>query len=517
MDTDISCTWNAGGEEEGNKWTREEESKGNGWVDVEDWGDSGDATPGETDDEDRSSSDSALPNIFANNFAAADNEAFVTVTVTDEDAELRRCRQPEMPMNQLTPHGQIAHLTAMPDWRMLGPQFPDLVLQPNAANGDCQFWALAQAINGYTGCAKEELHARIRLLSLIPGEITAMQLRALAYSVFLLPSEETDGYLQHWKTNSADPSMGDAYRHARYLSDKRVDTLTATQRRELFDILMDSIQTWGDETSLILLERLLRVRVDVLFDSHLQIRDMCHPADFQPIVYTIMNLYMKHYECVLHHIGDGILASAFATQELPLPIVHLHLRDCASAVDAYVRLVVPAASPLQVQGASDCASSTSTPGENSNLQRWRLRPNSTDASFSLTTISADFVAACPLISTASSIIPIPLSQIPPTATVATPSVDCSTLRPAAKDALLEHALACMAQQRLEPTTVVPPGPPPAMVEADGGTQYPGRMESKVVRLQCGLAVGDPAPYEALFSSHFISNRIPRANPPRLWS
>lgn len=361
----------------------------------------------------------------------------------EDDEDLRRCRQAAV----LDPNPPATQ------WRELGTQFPDLVLLPNAANGDCQFWALAQALNGYTGSAKEELHARIRLLSLVPGEITAVQLRALAYCAFLLPSEETDGYLQHWKTNSADPSMGDAYRHARFLSDKRVDTLSATQRQEFFDILMDSSYTWGDETSLILLERLLRVRVDVLFDNHLQIRDMCHPANFHPIVYTIMNLSMKHYECVLHHVGNGVLASAFAARELPLPIVALHLRDCASAVDAYVRLVVPSASTLDPE------------------------------------VSA--------------------------ATVSVPS--SAAIDPCTKDTLLEHVQACMAQQRQVPTTVVPPGPPPAMVEADGGNQHPGRMESKVIRLQCGLAVGNPAPYQPLFPPEFIPTRIARANPPRLWS
>ena len=326
--------------------------------------------------------------------------------------------------------------------RPLGPQFPELYVSPNAGCGDCQFWALAQAINN---CHQEELTARLCLLQLVPGGVTATQLRRLAYTLFLLPTPELDGYLAHWKTNSGDPSMGDAYRHARFLADKRIDTLTRGQREELFQVLMDAQQTWGDETSLILLERLLRVRVDVITNGHLQIRDMCHPAGFTPLVYTAMNLSMKHYECIIARAPDGSFVTAFPTPDLPLAIVALHRRDCAAAVDAYVRLVEPADGP-------------------------------------------------------------PLPPLPPY-----------------EDTVLAHLHACQSAPAAgsggtsaSPAAFVPPFPG-VQVEAEGGLQQPGRMDTHVCRLQCGLRVGHPPPYEPLFAQAFIPARIPGANPCRLWA
>jgi hypothetical protein len=375
--------------------------------------------------------------------------------------------------------------------RPLGPQFPELFVSPNAGCGDCQFWALAQALNGYVGSGNggndgnggdsyesNALAARLRELNLTPSEVSAAQLRQLTYAVFLLPSPETDGYLAHWKTNSGDPSMGDAYRHARFLGDKRIDTLSIPQRQELFRILMDARQTWGDETSLIILERLLHVRVDVILDGHLQIRDMCHPPGFVPIVYTIMNLAMKHYECVIARVGGGF-ATAFATPQLPLPIVALHLRDCTAAVDAYVRLVEPAgAPPLPPQ----------PPYEDTMLTHLRACMDWLDGAGGG---------------------PGAGGGGPGGAGAGSGAGGGGGAGPGAgntEGAYDGYGGGCAAE-----------GYQGQQVEADGGVQAPGAMEATVCRLQCGLRVAHAPPYEPLFPAAFVPARIPRANPARLWS
>jgi len=225
--------------------------------------------------------------------------------------------------------------------RPMGPAFPECFLAPNPANGDCQFWALAQALNNYAGSQYGALKHRLRLLKLHPPNIVAEELRELAYLMFLKSNPELDAQLEKWKLYSTDPAMADAYNHASFLQNRRIDALTLAERVAFFDILSDSRKTWGDETSLLILERLLTIRVDVLSGGYLHVRDMCHPPGFDPIVYCVMNLSLQHYECVVWQGPDGNINSAFTRDTVPPAISALHLTQAAVAKDAYIRLEAP--------------------------------------------------------------------------------------------------------------------------------------------------------------------------------
>jgi hypothetical protein len=348
--------------------------------------------------------------------------------------------------------------SAAPTLRPLRPDIPGFALIPNDANGDCQFWAFAQALNGYGGAKLAELKDHLETFNLVLGRITAGELRELTYMLFLLPFPELDECLAKWRLYSMDASMQDAYHHARFLQNKRIDSLTLKDRGNFFyNILNDASQTWGDETSLMILERLLPVRVDVLTNGYLQIRDQCHPSGFQPIVYIVMNLSLQHYECVLLQDADEHRPqSAWAAAELPPAIVALHRTHCHAAKDEYISLVV--------------GGETSPPA----------LPPSTE-----TTMMTHYTA-CQAILTADS---------------TSRGSDSSFTFPDAP-LFVEAGLASVLKT----------------VEADGGTQYAGKMGATVTRLQCGLAIyATPLPEMPVMSPDVIPNRVPYANPARLWA
>lgn len=371
----------------------------------------------------------------------------------DEDLPLPRKR-----MVGNSPPACAATSSAVQSMRALNPDIPGFVLIPNGANGDCQFWAFAQALNGYAGLKLEELKEHLKTFNLALGRITAGELRELTYMLFLLPFPELDECLTKWRLYSMDATMQDAYHHARFLQNKRIDSLSTKDRAKFFyNILNDAYQTWGDETSLMILERLLHVRVDVLTNGYLQIRDQCHPAHFEPIVYIVMNLSLQHYECVLQQSpAQASPQSAWATAELPAEIVSLHRAHCHAAKDAYISLV---------EGSKRVLPPLPPPAEHCMLAHY---------------------AACQAILTADS-----------TSRSSDPSVAFPDAPPFA-----ETGLASVLKT----------------VEADGGTQHPGRMGTVVTRLQCGLAICQtPLPEMPVMSPHAIPNRIPYANPARLWA
>jgi hypothetical protein len=368
----------------------------------------------------------------------------------DDDEDL------PLPRKRMVGNSPLAASSAAPSMRTLIPDIPGFVLIPNGANGDCQFWAFAQALNGYAGLKLEELKEHLKTFHLSLGRITAGELRELTYMLFLLPFPELDECLTKWRLYSMDAAMQDAYHHARFLQNKRIDSLSAKDRAKFFyNILNDAHQTWGDETSLMILERLLHVRVDVLTNGYLQIRDQCHPAHFQPIVYIVMNLSLQHYECVLQQSPENPRPqSAWAAAELPPAIVALHRAHCHAAKDAYINLV---------EGDKPCL--LPPPAENCMLAHY---------------------AACQAILTADS---------------TSRGSDSSVVFPDAPP-FAETGLASVLKT----------------VEADGGTQHPGRMGTAVTRLQCGLAICQtPLPEMPAMSPHAIPNRVPYANPARLWA
>ena len=216
--------------------------------------------------------------------------------------------------------------------------FPGLVALPNAGGGDCQFESLAQSLNAYEGRNKDALAARLRLFDMDIGSVLPAQLRDIAYCVFVKPLEELDNFLKQWRMFAGDPSMAGVYDHCKVLLSKRVEALTPSDRTSFVNILTNRHLTWGDETSLLILERLLHVRVDVLTGTYLQKRDHCHPPGFDPIVYVCMNLHMQHYESVVWQGGDGGRMSAWSKQEMPAVLRELHTVHCATAEEAYIRM-----------------------------------------------------------------------------------------------------------------------------------------------------------------------------------
>ncbi len=214
---------------------------------------------------------------------------------------------------------------------------PTMILQCNPASGDCQFWSLAQSLNSYKGARVDDLRSRLGLFHLELGKLVANDLRKLAYRAFLVAHADLDVHLERWKQCAKDPSLKGSYDHARFLAGKRVDTLTPGDRQQLFDILMRPQETWGDETSLIILERLLAVRVDVVFRGVLQVRDPGH--DEEPMVFVAMHLAAQHYESIgVRHPDTHIVSSAWAKHELPSEIIGMHRQFCTRSTKPWVRM-----------------------------------------------------------------------------------------------------------------------------------------------------------------------------------
>jgi len=223
---------------------------------------------------------------------------------------------------------------------------PGLLLLANEAGGDCQFLALAQSLNQYSGLELPRLRERLAAFGVEAGKVTGADLRVLAFVGFLAPLPELDAHLRQWKEWSQDPSMEGTFNHGRYLT-KRVGAMTADDRHGFLSVLMDRLTTWGDETSLMVLERLLRLRVDVLTGRYLQARDHSRGDCEEPLVFTCMNLSAQHYEAVVAEVGG---LGAWARTELPEVLVHLHRTHCASSDHAYLRM-----SPEWLEGsASSC-------------------------------------------------------------------------------------------------------------------------------------------------------------------
>jgi hypothetical protein len=212
-----------------------------------------------------------------------------------------------------------------------------MILEANPASGDCQFWSLAQSLNKYQGSSLMKLQQRLALFGLELGKLVASDLRRIAYCAFLVPHPDLDVHLERWKELAADPTLLGSYYHGRFLAKKRIDTLTTEDRLYLYDLLMSPSETWGDETSLIILERLLAVRVDVVCNGILQIRDPGH--DEEPVVFVAMHLDRQHYEsisCV--NKSDQLITSGWAKDELPADLVAMHRQHCARSLKPWIRM-----------------------------------------------------------------------------------------------------------------------------------------------------------------------------------
>ncbi len=208
--------------------------------------------------------------------------------------------------------------------------------QHNEGNGDCLFYSVRDPLFAYNGSHRKQLHEQLVMLGLKPTDPVAFSqtaLRQVAYTCFLLPHPFTEFIMDQWKKYSAfDLEMACHFAHVAPLAKKSMDEVTAADRRQVFLNCMKN-STWGDETVLNLLEKLLRVRFMVVRDKKLAIRSCDHGDDFVPIVYIPLLMRGEHYQSITIK-GVG----AFAESELPSDLVDLSHRDCYMAKEPYINL-----------------------------------------------------------------------------------------------------------------------------------------------------------------------------------
>lgn len=212
----------------------------------------------------------------------------------------------------------------------------DLRIWPTPSDGSCMFHAVAYCLSQYRGVLHGELRDRLRGLGMPAAEeLTAAHLRALVYTLFLVPGEDTDLWLTKWQMMySVDPRE---YAHAAVLAGKVIAELTPHDRLTLVRQCL-KLTTWGDEISLVILELLLGLRIMVLADNRMQTRPNAY-GSFYPDLYLVLRLSAGHYEAVYwSSTASGRSVSAFAECELPGILVTLAHRDCGAASEPYVNL-----------------------------------------------------------------------------------------------------------------------------------------------------------------------------------
>ena len=187
-----------------------------------------------------------------------------------------------------------------------------------AGDGDCQFSAVAQALNAYDGPVRAELGAHLDTLKLALGRIAALDLREAVCMLFLVDTPLLLPYLEHWKRQPIECTNA----ASAFLQHRRLDTMTASDRTQLFTMLMRRSCCWGDDVTLALLERALRVRIDVFTPTGTLIkREETFAPDFVPIVFVALQLTMMHYETLAVMLPDGNVVSAWAARHVPRMII----------------------------------------------------------------------------------------------------------------------------------------------------------------------------------------------------
>ena len=187
-----------------------------------------------------------------------------------------------------------------------------------AGDGDCQFSAIAQALNAYSGSECAALAAHLNTMKLTHGKLAALDLRELVYALFLVDTPLLLPYLEHWKRQPAEGTNA----ASAFLQHRRLDTLTHTDRSALFTALMRKSSCWGDDVSLALLERVLRVRIDVFTPTGALIkREEEFAPDFIPFVFVSLQLTMMHYETLAVAVSSSGSIAAWSANELPRVII----------------------------------------------------------------------------------------------------------------------------------------------------------------------------------------------------
>jgi hypothetical protein len=187
-----------------------------------------------------------------------------------------------------------------------------------AGDGDCQFSAVAQALNAYEGPVRAQLVAHLSVLKLTLGRIAALDLREAVCMLFLVDTPLLLPYLEHWKRQPCESTNA----ASAFLQHRRLDTMTQNERTQLFTMLMRRSCCWGDDVTLALLERVLRVRIDVFTPAGTLIkREELFAPDFVPIVFVALQLTMMHYETLAMMLSNGAVVTAWAAAHVPRAII----------------------------------------------------------------------------------------------------------------------------------------------------------------------------------------------------
>lgn len=219
-------------------------------------------------------------------------------------------------------------------------QSVSLFTQPNDGRGDCMFWSISQALNSYKGSAYGALWHHLGYFGLVPGKVTSTQLRTITYMLFLAPYPETDSIIDMWRTMlTASVELSIEYQQARALPPKPAAELTSAERFIFYRACMNPAVTWGEETALVFLERLLSIRCLVITEKVLQTRQFSnHSDDFQPLVFIPISLSNLHYQSITWFDDSNVEHAAFAEHEIPDILLLLSQRDCSKASQPFINL-----------------------------------------------------------------------------------------------------------------------------------------------------------------------------------
>jgi hypothetical protein len=201
----------------------------------------------------------------------------------------------------------------------------------NAGGGDCLFHSLRDGLVNYDGVGRRAVNDRLHRLGLpSDASLTATHLRQAAYTVLLGSTPEIDALLGQWLLlYSAMPAE---LPQVACIAGKSPGSLQPLDRANLFLACMQC-STWGDEGTLVILERLLNIRVMVFANGIMQVRAFGeHGSRFKPIVYLAVDLRGNHYRGVTYRAnGSDRVQWAFAESELPAILVWVAHRDCKAS------------------------------------------------------------------------------------------------------------------------------------------------------------------------------------------
>jgi hypothetical protein len=183
------------------------------------------------------------------------------------------------------------------------------------------FDSVAQGLRWYQGPAQSQLHHRLRMLG-VPDvrNLTHAGVRSMVYMFLLAPptDPESHEWLHTWATlHSALPAEEMAFAHGLVPA----PSYSTRVRVQVFERCM-SPTTWGDETALCLLERLLGIAFVLVTSPTARPqpwRGVDHGPGFVPMFYIVLQFHATHYALVTRGTQSGFSATELGLPTGPLP------------------------------------------------------------------------------------------------------------------------------------------------------------------------------------------------------